>query len=164
MFAPFGPRPAAEWIEVCNLSAWPKRLNGLSIVDGEMNVHEIASPDPIVAEPGAYVLLVRDRATAIANGLAPTAIAYEYGADLSSTEGIILADGPSGAVSLWSDGGEIAAAPYGSWGLVAFGQSVELGVLQVIGSDTAAPWCYGEYPWAPGSDFGTPGAPNDCPR
>jgi len=166
MFAPIGPRPQAEWFEVYNTADTPRLLSGLTILDGSMQAHTIASGvasgAPVVAPPGAYVLLVRDRATAIANGLPPDAIVYEYGAGLAPDQGVQLDDGATGAISLWNAGLELAGAPYGSWGLVAVGQSVELSALQLVGSDTGASWCYGELPWAPGSDYGTPGAVNDC--
>jgi hypothetical protein len=165
MFAPIGPRPQAEWFEVYNTADTPTLLSGLTIIDGSMRAHTIASGPsgaPVVAPPSAYVLLVRDRATAIANNLPPDAIVYEYGAGLAPDQGVQLDDGPTGALSLWNAGLELASAPYGSWGLVAVGQSVELSALQLVGSDTGASWCYGELPWAPGSDDGTPGAANDC--
>jgi hypothetical protein len=162
MFAPFGARPESEWFEVYNTGTSPVLLSGLTIIDGSMNAHTIASDPPVMAPVSTYVVLVRDRAVAIANGLSSTAIAYEYGAGLSGDQGVQLDDGPSGSVSLWSQGVELAGAPYGSWGLVALGQSLELATLQLVGSDVAESWCYAEYPWAPGSDFGTPGAPNDC--
>ncbi len=162
MFAPFGPRPQAEWFEVYNTGDSPALLSGLTIIDGSMHTHTIASDLPVVAPVRAYVLLVRDRATAIASGVPSGAIVYEYGAGLAYNQGVRLDDGSSGAVSLWSAGLELTGAPYGSWGLVALGQSVELSTLQLVGSDLAETWCYAEFPWAPGSDYGTPGAANDC--
>ncbi len=162
MFAPFGPRPEAEWFEVYNTGNAPALLSGLTIIDGSMHAHTIASGSPVVAPVRAYVLLVRDRATAVANGIPAAAIVYEYGAGLSRDRGVQLDDDSAGAVSLWNEGLELTGAPYGSWGLLALGQSVELGMLQLVGSDLAESWCYAEYPWALGSDYGTPGAPNDC--
>lgn len=162
MFAPFGERPQSEWFEVYNAGTSPVVLSGLTIIDGSMDAHTIAADTPVLAPVSTYILLVRDRAVAIANGLPSSAIVYEYGAGLSSDQGIQLDDEPTGAVSLWNGGLELAGAPYGSWGLVALGQSLELATLQLVGSDVAESWCYAEYPWAPSSDFGTPGAPNDC--
>jgi hypothetical protein len=162
MFAPFGPRPEAEWFEVYNTGGSPALLSGLTIIDGSMHAHTIASDIPVVAPVRAYVLLVRDRATAIANGVPAAAIVYDYGAGLSRDQGVQLDDGSDGAVSLWNEGLELTGAPYGSWGLLALGQSVELSTLQLVGSDLAESWCYAEYPWALGSDYGTPGAANDC--
>jgi hypothetical protein len=162
MFAPFGPRPESEWFEVYNTGTSPVLLSGLTIIDGSMNAHTIAADPPVVAPVTTYVLLVRSREVAIASGLPSAAIAYEYGSGLRSDQGVQLDDGPTGSVSLWSEGLELAGAPYGSWGLVALGQSLELATLQLVGSDVAESWCYAEYPWGPGSDFGTPGAPNDC--
>jgi hypothetical protein len=166
MFAPIGPTPQAEWFEVYNTADTPRLLSGLTIIDGSMHAHTIASGvasgGPVVAPPSAYVLLVRDRATAIANNLPPDAIVYEYGAGLAPDQGVQLDDGATGALSLWNAGLELVGVPYGSWGLVAIGQSVELGALQLVGSDTSTSWCYAELPWAPGSDYGTPGAVNDC--
>lgn len=162
MFAPFGPRPEAEWFEVYNTGSSPALLSGLTIIDGSMRAHTIASDIPVVAPVRAYVLLVRDRATAIANGVPAAAIVYEYGTGLTGNQGVQLDDGSDGAVSLWNEGLELTGAPYGSWGLLALGQSVELSVLQLVGSDLVESWCYAEYPWALGSDYGTPGAANDC--
>jgi hypothetical protein len=110
-----------------------------------------------------YVLFVRDLAAALVNGLPPDAIVYEYGTGVSIVDGVQLDDGPSGAVSLWDEDVELASVPYGSWGVVAFEQTLELSTLRLVGSDTAGVWCFAQSPWAIGSDFGTPGAANDCP-
>jgi hypothetical protein len=162
MFAPSGPSPASEWFEIYNSADSPTLLSGLTIVDGSMHTHTISASPPVVAAASSYVVLVRDRATALANGISPDAIAYEYGTGLASDQGIQLDDGPTGAISLWSGDIELGAVPYGTWDVAAFGQSIELGTLQLVGSDADQEWCFAESPWAPGSDDGTPGAPNDC--
>jgi hypothetical protein len=66
-------------------------------------------------------------------------------------------------VSLWNGNTKLANVPYGSWGVVSLGQSIEIGALRYAGSDQPGSFCLARYPWAVGADDGTPGAPSDCP-
>jgi hypothetical protein len=162
MFYPSGSEPESEWFEVYNTTGGPLDLNGVTIQDGYPRVHVIASGAPVIAPPGQYVVLVRSRESAVASDVPDESIVYEYGAGLASNEGIQLENGATGALSLWSGGVALVAAPYGPWGLASIGSSIELASLQTFG-DQATDWCVAASAWAAGSDFGTPGAAGDCP-
>jgi hypothetical protein len=161
MFEPSGPVPDSEWFEVFNTTDSPKLLSGLTILDGYSDPHVIASSPPVVAPAQSYVLLVRDRAAALAGGVAPACIVYEYGAVASPYGGLELG-GVGGEVSLWNGNTQLVDVPYGQWTPTPLAQSIELGVLQLVGSDVASNWCLAQRPWGAGTDHGTPGAPSDC--
>jgi hypothetical protein len=163
MFNPSGPQPAAEWFEVYNTASAPRLLSGVTIEDGYPRSHTIAASPPVVIDAQTYVLLVRDRSTAVANLVPSGAIVYEYGTGLASNQGIQLANGTSGGVSLWLGATRLANVPYGGWNGSLQGYSIELATPQLAGSDQAGGWCLAGFAWDIGSDYGTPGAPNDCP-
>jgi len=163
MFDPSGPVPEAQWFEVYNLTSTPEILDGLTIQDGWGDAQTIPPGAMVIVPPFAYAVLVRDLATAVSNAILGASIVYEYGAGQPSDQGIELASDATGDLSLWSGGLVLVDVPYGPWGLASPGQSIELGALQYAGADQPASWCLALYPWAPGSDDGTPGLPNDCP-
>jgi hypothetical protein len=163
MFDPSGSVPEAQWFEVYNLTAAPELLSGLTIQDGWGDAQMIASAPPVIVPPFAYVLLVRDAATAVSSAVPSVSIVYEYGTGLSSDQGIELAWDSTGDLSLWNGAVELVDVPYGPWNVAFLGQSIELGPLQAAGADQAANWCVAQSPWSSGSDDGTPGLPNDCP-
>lgn len=163
MFDPSGSIPEAQWFEIYNSTAMPELLSGLTIQDGWGDTQVIASSEAVVAPPFAYVVLVRDAATAVASAVPDGSIVYDYGAGLPSDQGIDLALDMTGDLSLWNGAAELVDVPYGPWGGSFLGQSIELGPLQYVGADQAASWCVAQFPWASGSDDGTPGLPNDCP-
>lgn len=118
MYDPTGPEPASEWLEVWNGKSSARSLAGLTLRDGAGRTHVIAGDMGSVAvAPNAYVVLVRDRAAAIAGGVPESTILYEYGAKLSSSEGIQLANGGSGAIALFDGESEITSVAYGSYQL-----------------------------------------------
>jgi hypothetical protein len=163
MFYPSGPEPQSEWFEVYNPTGMPLLLSGLTIQDGYPRAHVIASNPPVVAPPLAYVLLVRNGLAATDNLLPPAAVVYEYGAGLPADQGIQLQNGLAGDVSLWSGTTLLVDVPYGPWGMASVGQSIELASLQFTSNTTQAAWCLGQYSWAAGADYGTPGRASDCP-
>lgn len=163
MFDPSGPEPQSEWFEVYNTTGTPLLLSGLTIEDGYPRTAVIAASPPVLAPARAYVLFVRDRAVAEASVVPAPPIVYEYGAGLAPNEGIVLANDASGSVSLWNGDLQVAGVPYGPWGMASPGQSIELATLLAEAGDQPTAWCLAQYPWAAGSDFGTPGAPSDCP-
>ncbi len=162
MFDPTGPVPEAQWFEVYNLTGEPELLSGLTIEDSWGDAQTISSTPPVVAPPFTYVVLVRDMATALANGIPGGAIVYEYGAGQSSYQGIEFASDWTGDLSLWNGGQEIVDVPYGGWGMSYTGDSIELASLQFVGADQSGNWCVAQVAWAAGSDFGTPGVASDC--
>ena len=160
MLAPSGPEPESEWFEIYNTTATPKSLDGLTIEDGYLDSHLIASTSAVVP-PFSYVVLARDRAAAIQTLVPPACIVYEYGAGVADDEGIELDAGDAGDLSLWSGDTLLVDVPYGMWDAAFVGQSIE---LASPGSPADDPnnWCLAETSWAAGSDDGTPGAPSDC--
>jgi hypothetical protein len=163
MFAPWGPEPLGEWFEIYNASSEPKLLSGLTIEDGYPHTHVVGTDPPIVAPPQSYVLFVRNRAIALTDVVPEAPIVYEYGAGIPMAEGVQLENDGSGALSLWSGATELAQVSYGPWGLLSYGQSIEVDALSDALNDDGASWCLARNPWAAGSDDGTPGADNDCP-
>ncbi|MGO9838809.1 MAG: hypothetical protein ACLP1X_31910 [Polyangiaceae bacterium] len=162
MFDPSGPVPEAQWFEIYNLTSTPELLSGLTIQDGWGDTQVISSGAPVVAPPFTYVVLVRDMATALANAIPAASIVYEYGTGLTDDQGIELAFDGTGDLSLWNGGLELVDVPYGPWGLSYEGDSIELATLQYVGADQPGNWCVAQLPWAPGSDYGTPGLASDC--
>lgn len=125
MFDPEGSEPNDEWIEVTCVAAGPRSLRGLTLRDGAGRTHTIA--DDVAVAPGAYVVLARSRAAARAQGIADTAIGYEYGAGQAQGSGIILANGSTGAIALVRGTTELVKVPYGAFSITtAEGQSLEL--------------------------------------
>jgi hypothetical protein len=115
MFDPTGPEPASEWIEIWNGKSSARSLAGLTLRDGAGRTHLIAGAmGEVAVAPDRYVVLVRDRAAAIASGVPADAIVYEYGAGLTSSEGIQLANGASGAIAVFDGESEITSVAYGS--------------------------------------------------
>jgi hypothetical protein len=163
MFDPLGPTPQAEWFEVYNATDSPISLSGLTIQDGYEDSHVIAGSPSVMLAANAYGVLVRDRITAFLVGIPTPSVVYEYGTGLADDQGIELDDGPLAAVSLWNGGVELARVPYGPWDVGSIGQTIELDGLAFDGSDGADRWCLGQNPWTEYSDWGTPGAPSDCP-
>jgi hypothetical protein len=161
MFKPSGLVPNSEWFEVLNSTDSPRLLSGLTILDGYSDPHVIASNPPVVAPAHGYVLLVRDRTAALAGGVSAACIVYEYGVVASPYAGIELG-GAGGEVSLWNRNTQLAHVPYGQWTPTPLAQTIELGVLQLVGSDVASNWCLAQHPWGTGTDNGTPGGPSDC--
>jgi hypothetical protein len=162
MVDPSGPQPQSQWVELFNLADSPRLLSGLTIEDGYPHTHVIGATPPVIAAAHSYVLMVRDRAFAPRSGVPPEAIVYEYGAGLASDEGIQFGSDFLDSVSLWNGDTALVNVPYGSWGLVALGQSIELATLDYAASGSWINWCTARHRWALGADYGTPGAPNDC--
>jgi hypothetical protein len=163
MFEPSGPEPLAEWFEVYNAAPVPERLDGLTIRDGYPHDQVVAGTPPVILFPQSYAVFVRDHAMAMSTFVPAASIAFDYGGGLPADEGVVLGDGPGGELSLWSGGTLVADLPYGPWSISGYGQSIELAVLRYEGSDQEWAWCPAPNPWGAGTDYGTPGAANDCP-
>jgi len=161
MYDPFSSEPASEWFEVHNTSSGVRTLSGLTIADGGKRTHVIGAG--VTIDPGAYLVLARSKAAAIAAKVPAAAIAYEYGTGLPDNAGIQLANGSTGGVWLEDGATTIAQADYGGWYSQSGGSSVQLGTLTYAASGQRASWCLSLSPWTAGSDKGTPGAPGDCP-
>ena len=136
-------------------------LAGLAIKDGSGRTHPIGAG--LTIAPGAYVVLARDKAAAIAAKVPAAAIVYEYGTGLPDNAGILLTNGATGGVSLVDGATNIAVAPYGGWYSQSGGSSVQLKVLDPALTATKASWCLSLTAWTTGSEKGTPGAAGNCP-
>lgn len=160
MYDPSDDEPATEWIELYNAAAAARTLTGLTLVDGSNRTHVIGSGVTIAA--GAYVVLARSTSAAVAAKVPAAAIVHEYGVS-STSSGVQLANGSSGAVFLKDGTTTIARADYGGWFALASGRSIQLETLTYAASSSSAGWCLSQTPWASGADKGTPGAASDCP-
>ena len=115
MFDPTGPEPASEWFEIWNGKASARSLAGLTLRDGAGRTHVIVGAmGEVAVPPDRYVVLARDRAAAVAGGVPAETIVYEYGTNLTSSEGIQLANGASGAIALFDGDAEISSIAYGA--------------------------------------------------
>jgi hypothetical protein len=161
MYAPLTPEPTTEWFELHSLASSDRALTGLTIKDGSGRMQTIAAN--VVLAPGAYVVLARTTAGAISAKVPAGVIAYEYGAGLSNTAGVLLTNGATGGLALLDGSVTLASAPYGGWFSQPGGHSVQLKVLDASAAAAKASWCLSASTWAAGSDLGTPGAPGDCP-
>ena len=161
MYDPSGTEPGEEWFELHNEASAARLLSGLVLLDGGGRTHTIGGQ--IVIDAGAYVVLARDKSGAVAAKVPASAIAYEYGAGLASTDGILLANGASGTIAVHAGSVVIASVAYGGWFTESGsgGQSIELRGSSESGH--ASGWCLAPSAWASGADHGTPGAANDCP-
>jgi hypothetical protein len=164
MYDPSGTEPDNEWIELFNTTASDKLLSGLVLHDGGGRTHTIAGASTVIPA-GAYVVLARNKTAAVASKIPAASILYDYGAGLTSTEGILLANASTGSLTLQDGATQIAQAPYGGWYNQASpgGHSVELKGKTAAGAGSAAGWCLGSKAWVTGSDMATPGAASDCP-
>lgn len=161
MFDPSTPEPLGEWIEVHNTSSSARSLSGLTLYDGAGRAHVIAAG--VTLAGGAYKVLVRNQAGAVAAKVPVAAILYDYGAGLDDASGVLLTNGATGAVRLRDGATEIAQAAYGGWFSSPSGKSVQLATTTYAASQAKAGWCLSSVAWASGADKGTPGAAEDCP-
>ncbi len=164
LYDPSGTEPDTEWLELFNTTASDKLLTGLVLSDGGGRTHTIGGSQLTIAA-GAYVVLARSKAAATSTKVPVTAIVYEYGTTYAVTEGILLANGSTGGLTLKDGATQIAQAPYGGWfnQSGSGGHSIELKATNGGQAGSAAGWCLAAKTWASGSDQGTPGAANDCP-
>ena len=160
MYATFAPEPAGEWLELHSTATSVRSLSGLTLKDGSGRTHTIGA---LTIAPGAYVVLARNKAAAIAAKVPQAAIVYEYGTGLPDNAGILLTNGATGAVSLLNGAATIASAPYGGWYSQSGGSTVQLKVLDTAQATSKASWCLSLTAWTTGSEKGTPGAAEDCP-
>lgn len=156
-----GSEPSGEWIEVYNRASSPRTLAGLSLKDGANRTHVIASA--VVLAPGAYGVLARSRAGAIATKVPASVIVYEYGAGLADNAGVLLANGSSGGVALFDGSTSLSNVQYGGWFSQGGGSSIQIVNLNPAHVGMKANWCMAQTIWASGADKGTPGVANDCP-
>lgn len=155
MYNPSGAEPDTEWFEIRGTGSSAVALDGLTIVDGSGSSHTISGgATPIVVNPGAYVVLARNKAAATTAGVPASAIVYQYA-------GVTLANGSTGHLTIKAGSTAIADVPFGSWTAASNGESIELSTG--MPPATAGDWCFAGSSWSTGSDLGTPGAASDCP-
>ncbi len=146
---------SGEWVEIYNPSGTPRDLLGFELHDDGSDSHLI--PVSVVVPAWGYVLLARN-ADPNTNGGA--SVDYEY-------SNFVLGNGVDEVV-LSFDGLEIDRADYDTGfypgGLIGQSRTLDpdLGTPDAVVNDNPANWCGSALPMTvPGSDFGTPGAPND---
>lgn len=161
MYDSAGAEPDGEWFELHNTASSTRSLAGLTLVDGANRTHVIKSGTTIAA--GAYVVFVRNRSVSTTANVAGAASAYEYGAGLTSSAGIQLANGDTGALSLKDGATAIASADYGGWFTSASGASIQMKTLGYASGSNKTSWCLSANAWTGAAEKGTPGAANDCP-
>lgn len=161
MYDATGAEPDGEWFELHNTASAARSLAGLTLVDGGNRTHTIKAGTTIAA--GAYVIFVRNRSVSTTANVPGAASAYEYGAGLTSSTGIQLANGDTGALFLKDGSTSIAACDYGGWFTSASGASVQIKTMSYAAGSNKNEWCVSSTSWSGATDKGTPGAANDCP-
>ncbi len=161
-FNPSSSEPDGEWVEIANVASGPRSLRGLALRDGGGR-SKVIDQDVVIA-PGGFVVLARSRVAARAQGVPDAVIGYEYGAGLSTSAGILLANGATGSIALMAGTTELARVPYGTFSLGdSPGKSVQRRVLAGTSVGTAAQFCVSRAAYGATGHMGTPGAPPDCP-
>lgn len=163
MFNPAGSEPNEEWFEIYNTSSAPKLLSGLTLASSGRRTHVVPPSPELTIAPHDFALFVRNRAAASTVRLPNAAGAYEYGAGMTGTQGIVLTNGSTGSITLLVGTTEIASVAYGSFGLGNNGASIQRKTLTTAASSLASDWCTAHTAWSGGNGMGTPGAANDCP-
>lgn len=161
MYDSSGAEPDGEWFELHNTASSTRSLAGLTLVDGGGRTHAIKSGTTIAA--GAYVVFVRNRSVSTTANLPGAASAYEYGAGLTSSTGIQLANGDTGALALKDGATSIATADYGGWFTSAGGSSVQMKTIGYASGSNKTGWCQSASAWSGATEKGTPGQASDCP-
>jgi hypothetical protein len=161
MYDTTGAEPDGEWFELHNNASSARSLAGLTLVDGGNRTHTIASGTTIAA--GAYVVFVRNRSVSTTAKVPGASSAYEYGAGITSSSGIQLANGDTGALFLKDGSTSIAVADYGGWFTSSSGLSVQMKTLGYASGSNKNEWCQSASVWSGATDKGTPGQANDCP-
>ncbi|MCO4770937.1 MAG: lamin tail domain-containing protein [Deltaproteobacteria bacterium] len=145
---------AGEWVEVYNASGTLLDLGGFELHDDGSDSHLIQGPLPIAA--GGRVLLARNSDTSSNGGVG---VDYEY-------TGFVL-DNSADEIVLSYLGVEVDRFDYtlASWsGITGHAVSLDpdLGSPDGALNDLPSNWCGSMEPLgAPGTDYGTPGQPND---
>ncbi len=165
MYDPSTAEPDTEWIEIYCAAEGPRSINGLVIRDGNNHTHTIAATPPMSIGRHAYAILARSKTAALAAKVPSGSILYEWGTGLLPSQGVLLANGSSGGVSLEDGAVTIAQAPYGGWFTLTSpgGKSIQLKTLDFAAAASSANWCLSSKAWASGADMGTPRAASDCP-
>jgi hypothetical protein len=159
MFNPNAVRDTdGEWFELTNRSGRMVALNGLELrSDGDESVRLVAD-DLLLLPPGSQAVL-GNNADPASNGFVDVDAAY-VGVFLSNESDRIsvLADGVLLDAVSWDDG-ETMPDPSG------YSLNLDPSMTDSVDNDDPMAWCTAGGPWADGSDWGSPGMPNDpCPQ
>jgi hypothetical protein len=161
MFDSAGAEPDGEWFELYNAASSARSLAGLTLVDGANRTHTIKSGTTIAA--GAYVVFVRNRSVSTTAKVPGASSAYEYGAGITSSTGIQLANGTTGSLALKDGSTTIAESAYGGWFTTSGGASVQMKTLTYAAGSNKGAWCLSATSWSGATEKGTPGAASNCP-
>jgi hypothetical protein len=147
-----------EWFELTNLSGRLVVLNGLELLsDGDESVF-LAHPVPVLLPAGARAVIGNNGDTTTNGGL-ELDLSYT-GMSLSNEVDHlrVRADGVLIDQVNWDDG---ATMPDPS----GYSLSLDPDHVGAHLNDEPEVWCFAGGPWAPGSDWGSPGLPNHpCPQ
>ena len=143
-----------EWVELHNPTAKARDINGWTLSDEEEDFHVIASPNPLVIEPGAYLVLAR-AGNPVENG--GVAAAYEYtGFQLANSLDQVILKVDGNVVDMVAyDGGPGFPDPDGA------SMSLSLDALTTVLNDIGSSWCQAKDPFGNGcGDLASPGSAN----
>lgn len=163
MINPTAPADTGEWFEVHNPTDKSFDLRGVQIVSNAVT-HVIDSTQPILAEPGSYLVFAHSSSVAENGGLPK--VDYVYPAPLALSDSI----GDGLAIRVIDGGGgvlyTIDEVSYGAAelpGLVGTSRSLSPDQLDSVENDDASAWCPATSTFGTSvpKDHGTPGKAND---
>jgi hypothetical protein len=143
-----------EWIELYNAGDSPIDVSGWTLRDDGSDAHRISPSAPLVIAPHGYLVLGRERSTALNGG---AQVDYSYGLDLilyNSADELSLLDAALAPVDRveWSAGDAFPEVA---------GATMSLRSPALDNADWAN-WCSAVTPYGSLAERGTPGMANSC--
>ncbi len=146
-----------EYIELFNRTDRTLLLNGLQFTDGAQETFILDAQDRIELQPGQFFVLARSLDPELNGGFEPDALLEAFNLGNLADTIIILNDANAEITRIEYDDGDTFPDPNGA--SMQFG--AEFGFEDPVNNDGTL-WCESRQPISGvGSDFGTPGAPND---
>jgi len=139
-----------EWFEIHNPTGSSFQLQGLTIMDEDLDFYTLTNP--LVIPPGGYVVLGPFDDPSV-NGGVPVDVTYFINMTLANDDEILIVN---------SDGLTIDRVAYvqGPWPVDAStAMNLHTGSLDEVSNDSPSNWCFASDHYGLG-DLGTPGSPN----
>ena len=139
-----------EWFEIYNAGTESIDLRNWTIRDNGSNNHVITAVDPIMIEPGNYLVLARNDDTSLNGGVEAD---YDY-------SGFLLSNGDDEIILLDEDSAEVDRVEYDGGPEFPNPTGASMALMDVnADNNVGATWVESTVPFGDG-DFGTPGEAN----
>ncbi len=143
-----------EWIEIYNASTSTRSLDGLVLMDSNIDWHQIDSGGSLQVAPGDVVVLGVSSDELVNGGVTVDYVYTDLGLSNETDDLFLMASDLVIDTVSWDDG---ATMPDDA------GSSVTLDPWQydTTANDLASNWCPSQQAWGVGQDMGTPGDENE---